>query len=838
MDRSICRNSREAGPLGGDFNFSGPLHHGKVRCTKGLDVSRPYRRILGVSAASVLLFAAAGPRFYAQPQVEPETRDAHGVSVRTGAFVTHVELWSDNIVRVQHRPVEAAALAPSLSVIATPDAVTWQTGQAGGELLLTTSKLEIHVDRHNGCVRIEDLAHHSVLDERCEATWINAAAVGSAANTLTSGQRFTLDPDESLFGLGQHPSLNTLNLVGASVRLLQRNGDVGIPVLLSSKGYLLLWDNPAITNIDIGKTDPGSVAWQSEAGSGVDYYVVAGSRPDDAIAGYRWLTGSAPMFPRWSWGFWQSRERYKTQDEILQVAGEYRKRHIPLDAIIQDWQYWPPLDQATAQGGWGSHEFDPSRYPNPSAMVDQLHQMNVHFMIVSWAKFDVTDKGVSIPNLQKLEAVHGAFNPPISYVFPPGRGKWYDPFNPQARKIYWDLLSSHLFHLGVDAWWLDAPEPELSGKWGEFRDFRTYLGSGALVFNAYPLEHTRSMYEGQRGETDAKRVVLLTRSAYAGQQRNGAITWSGDIRSDWRVLRQQVPAGLNFVASGIPYWNTDTGGFFGNDPDNPKYVELFTRWFQFGSFCPMFRVHGTDKPKEVWRFDAATQQILIKYLNLRYHLLPYIYTVSWQVTHDGYTMMRPLVMDFPQDKEARNTPDEFMFGPALLVSPVTEAGASSRPVRLPAGSSWIDFWTGKPASGGETITAAAPIDTMPIFVRAGSILPYGPTVEYASQALDAPIELRIYPGADGSFTLYDDAGDSYAYEKGDYSTIPLRWSDKDATLTIGARQGSFPGMQNDRTFRVVLVAPGHGSGQDPAVTADQTVHYTGKEISLHLRTGR
>ena len=263
---------------------------------KDLDVSRPYRRIclFGVSAVFVLFFAAAGSRLYSQPQVEPETQDAHGVSVRTGAFVTHVELWSDNIVRVQHRPVEAAAPAPSLSVIATPGTVTWQTREAGDDLLLTTSKLEIHIDRHDGCVRIDDLVHHSVLDERCEATWINAADVGSAANTLTSGQRFTLDPDESLFGLGQHPSLNTLNLVGTSVRLLQRNGDVGIPVLLSSKGYLLLWDDPAITNIDIGKSDPGSVAWQSEAGSGVDYYVVAGSRPDDAIAGYRWLTGVRP----------------------------------------------------------------------------------------------------------------------------------------------------------------------------------------------------------------------------------------------------------------------------------------------------------------------------------------------------------------------------------------------------------------------------------------------------------------------------------------------------------------------------------------------------------------
>jgi alpha-D-xyloside xylohydrolase len=465
-------------------------------------------------------------------------------------------------------------------------------------------------------------------------------------------------------------------------------------------------------------------------------------------------------------------------------------------------------------------------------MVKTLHAEHAHLMVVAWAKFDITNSGVSIPNLQALEAVNGAYNPPIPYVFPPGRGKWYDPYNSGAREIYWSEISRYLFSVGVDAWWLDASGPELSRKWGEFRDFMTAKGSGALVYNAYPLEHTRTVYEGQRAQTSSKRVFILTRSAYAGQQRNAAVTWSGDICGRWGVLQQQIPAGLNFTASGIPYWNTDIGGFFGSNPDDPQYAELFTRWFQFGSFNPMFRVHGTDKPKEVWRFDPATQEILIDYINLRYHLLPYIYSVSWMVTHTGYTMMRPLVMDFRNDARTRKIGDQFMFGPALLVNPVTEPGAQSREIYLPEGTPWIDFWTGQSVQGGQSINASAPIKTMPLYVRAGSIVPYGPTIQYSSHDAAAPIELRIYPGADGNFTLYEDEGDNYDYEHGAYATIPMRWNERRHTLTIGSRQGSYPGMQKEREFRIVWVSPGHGNSISPTEKADKIVQYQGRELRI------
>jgi alpha-D-xyloside xylohydrolase len=441
---------------------------------------------------------------------------------------------------------------------------------------------------------------------------------------------------------------------------------------------------------------------------------------------------------------------------------------------------------------------------------------------------------VSIPNLRELEAVDGVYEPAIPYVFPKGKGKWYDPFNDRARQVYWSLMSKHLFNLGVDAWWLDASEAELSGKWGEFRNFKTALGPGALVFNAYPLEHTRAVYEGERAESPAKRACILTRSAYAGQQRNGAITWSGDIRSNWDVFQRQIPAGLNFTASGIPYWNTDIGGFFGNNPDDPKYVELFTRWFQFGAFCPMFRVHGTGKPKEVWRFDDATQKRLTDFIHLRYHLLPYIYSISWMVTHDGYTMMRPLVMDFQNDAGARRVTDEFMFGTALLVNPVTQPGAVSRQVWLPEGTKWIDFWTGKSFDGGAKIEAEAPIGRMPLFVKAGSIIPYGPEVQYANEKPDAPLELRVYTGADGDFALYEDEGDGYRYEQGSYSVVPIHWNEEKRVLSIGKREGDFPGMARHRVFRIVRVSEGKGVGISSTEKADREVNYDGAEIKISL----
>ena len=398
------------------------------------------------------------------------TRSQNGVFLDIGNTRTGIEIWQDGIVRVTHHPINISPAFASLSVVAQPQRVDWKFQQVGHSAFLTTSRLVVRLDIDTGAVSFSDRGNTALLAERPQGTWLSASVAGNSAWVATtgagsksateeSGQRFELASDESIYGLGQHPDSTSMDYVGSSVQLLQENTRVAIPVLLSSKGYALFWDNPAITNVDVGKSDPHSVQWLSEAGSGVDYYFMAGPEPDRAISEYRWLTGNSPMFPLWAWGFWQSRERYKTQDEILGVAAEYRKRSIPFDGIIQDWQYWAPLNQDTATAGWGSHEFDPSRYPDPAEMIRTLHEEHVHFMAVCWAKFDVTKSGVSIPNLRELEAVDGAFSPAIPYVFPPGQGKWYDPFNDRARQVYSGQIMKKLFSLGVDAWWLDSPSP-------------------------------------------------------------------------------------------------------------------------------------------------------------------------------------------------------------------------------------------------------------------------------------------------------------------------------------------------------------------------------------------
>jgi alpha-D-xyloside xylohydrolase len=544
---------------------------------------------------------------------------------------------------------------------------------------------------------------------------------------------------------------------------------------------------------------------------------------------YRALTGEAPLMPKWLLGFWQCKERYRTQDEVLSIARQFRELKFPIDGIIQDWRYWP-------DDTWGSHQFDPARYPDPAAMTKQLHELNYHVLISVWPKFDL-----GTANIEALEKAGAMFDPVIPYVFPPGRGKWYDPFSAAGRQLYWKQIASQLYLLGFDGWWLDAPEPELSGKWGEFRNFRTSAGPGATVFNAYPLMHSTGIYQGQRAASDEHRVVILTRSAYAGQQRNSAITWSGDIGNSWQVFKNQIPAGLNFSLCGIPYWNTDIGGFGARSAADPRYAEIFTRWFQFGAFCPMFRVHGsapsggTGPGKEPWRFDEATQGTLRTYLDLRYRLMPYLYSVAWQVTSNGSPFMRPLVMDFSDDAEALKVGDQYLFGPAILVSPVTAQGATTREVYLPGHAQWYDFWTGKSYDGGEHVSAAAPIETIPLHVRAGAIVPMGPLLQYTAEKPAEPIELRVYRGADGEFTLYEDEGDSYRYEKGAFSQILLTWNQANQTLTIGQRQGEFPGMLQQRTFQVVFVSEAHGAGVAPTDAADQTVTYTGEAVIVRPR---
>jgi alpha-D-xyloside xylohydrolase len=741
-------------------------------------------------------------------------RNSDGITLHLDDGVMRLQFWSDRIVRVHFSPAQdLPAESKSLAVIGGQDPkVNWDYQQTPKADVLTTAQMQVKINRATGVLSFANAAGKSYLEETPDhARTIDPSQVRQA---------FRLGGEEAIYGLGQHQN-GLLNYRGTTVHLQQANTDVAVPLLLSSSGYGLLWDNPSVTNVSVSApTFMDRMSITSEVGSVIDYYFIAGPSLDDAIAGYRQLTGAAPMMPRWMWGLWQSKERYKSQKELLDVAAHYRKMNAPIDVVVQDWQYWGP-DQ------WGSHAFDPKRYPDPKGMVDQLHQQNVHLLISVWPKFDLgTD------NFKELQTAGALYPPVFPSVYPPGRNQWYDAFNPEARRIYWQQISRHLATLGIDAWWLDASEPELGGNWGQMRTLPTALGAGASVFNAYPLMHTTAVFEGQRADFPRKRVVILTRSAYAGQQRNGAVTWSGDIHGNWETLRRQVPAGLNFCASGIPYWNTDIGGFFGSAPADANFRELFTRWYQFGAFCPMFRVHGTGPGKEMWQFDDATQKILLTYDQWRYRLLPYIYSVSWRVTSQGYTMMRPLAMDFRSDPAVRNITDQYLFGPSLLVNPVVSPRVSSRNVYLPAGQSWFDFWTGETHDGGVAVDAAAPIQTMPLFVRAGSIVPLGPIVQYADESPAAPLELRIYRGADAAFDLYDDEGDNYDYQTGSYSIIPIRWDEAKHTLTIGERTGDFPGSARKRQFNIVWVKPGHGTRLGQETHPEQAINYDGPAVSI------
>jgi len=577
--------------------------------------------------------------------------------------------------------------------------------------------------------------------------------------------------------------------------------------------------------VRLGWVPPNSpakvVSWWSEVADAIDYYFVYGPGVDEEISGYRDITGQAPMMGKWALGFWQSKNSYRSQTELLDIAEGYRSRNIPVDNIVLDLGYW-------GKYGWNAMKFDERYFPDPGEMVKDLHDKKFHLMISIWPNFG---QGTAIYDEMKN---NGYF---IGYSIKEGSGKtgWYDPFNAEARKSYWRNINESFFKIGIDAWWLDCTEP--ASYQIVWHDKNTALGTGARYFNAYSLMDTKGVYEGQRKATSEKRVFILTRSAFAGQQRYSAATWSGDIGVDFPTLKRQIPAGLNFCLSGIPYWTTDIGGYYGRSgvPENPGYQEVFIRWFQYGTFCPIFRVHGNrqGRANELWSYGGKIHQnILTKYDNLRYRLMPYIYSLAWKVTSEGYTMMRALIMDFANDSKTANISDQFMFGPAILVNPVTSAGATSRDVYLPGERLWYDFWTGEVFDGGQTVNVFAPLEKIPLYVRAGSIIPMGPFLQYATEKDPDPIELRVYKGADGQFTLYEDDGTTYEYEKGKYAIIPITWNEGEQTLTIGERQGDFRGMLSKRTFNIVWVSSEHGIGLEETTKADKSVSYDGNAISV------
>jgi alpha-D-xyloside xylohydrolase len=741
-------------------------------------------------------------------------------TITTSGGTLTLEVWGERTIRVHFTTPASGTPPASLAVTQPRPATPFTVQDTGAQIIVTTAKIQAAVDKSTGRVSFVDATGQTILSESTGSARSLALGTVSGNATLQSKQSFALNAGESLFGLGQHQQ-GRVSYNGTRQTLQQQNREIGIPVLTSSRGYGILWDNPAITTLDA--TSTSAVVWSSESASDIDYYFMYGPEIDDVVADYRALTGAAPMFGRWFWGYWQSKEHYATQAEFLGIVTGYRSRQLPIDGIVQDWAYWQPAP-------WGSHSFDPSRFPDPTGMVSTAHANNFHVLLSVWAKFESGSA-----NYDALSA-GGALYP----MFYQNLGqsttqtsRYYDPFMAQGRTLYWQQMRDELFSKGFDAWWLDATEPELGGNWGELRTVPTAAGLGMKVFNAYPLMTTTAVSQGQRAATTQKRVFILTRSAYAGQQRNGAVSWSGDINGDFATFKLQIPAGLNFSLSGIPYWNTDIGGFFPQTAiASSAYQELYTRWFQYGAFCPMFRSHGTGGDKNMWVWGATAQNILLGVDQLRYRLLPYIYSVSWMVTSKSSTMMRGFVFDFRGDPNALAVGDQFMFGPAFMVNPVTAAGATSRSVYLPAGTTWYDFWTGATSTGGQRVMASAPIDHLPLYVRAGSVVPLGPVMQYSTERAPDPIEVRVYPGADGAFTLYEDENDNYNYENGMHATIPLTWNDAARTLTVGARQGSYAGMAPSRTFRVVFVGPNHGTAVAETATADQTVTYGGTAVDV------
>ncbi|HLP04403.1 MAG TPA: TIM-barrel domain-containing protein [Paludibacter sp.] len=540
----------------------------------------------------------------------------------------------------------------------------------------------------------------------------------------------------------------------------------------------------------------------------LDYVVFYGPSADQVVATYRNLSGNVPMLPLWAYGFWQCRERYTSGTHLVETVKEFRKRDLPMDVIVQDWQYW-------GKYGWGVPKFDETNYPNPEGFIKELHDLNAHFNISVWENLNQQSE------IGKEYVAKKLFIP---------NSPWVDVFNPLARKTHWDVLNKNLFSTGVDSWWMDAVEPENDALHGK----NTYLGLGDFYRLTYPLFVSRAVYEGQRATTSDKRVCILTRSAYLGQQRYGVINWSGDIGGTWDVYKRQIVAGLNYTITGMPYWTTDIGGFFrpGNAQyTDEKYHELLTRWFQWGTFNPVFRIHGYQSETEPWKYGQKVENNMRKMLDLRYRLLPYIYSNAWSVSKNGSTIMRPLVMDFREDAVAVSQPYEYMFGKSVLVAPVTEAGVNEWKVYLPKGADWYDFWTGKKVNGGQTVQKEVSLDIIPLYLKAGSILPLGSKVQYATQKKWDRLEIRIYEGANGEFTLYEDENDNYNYEKGSCSTISFFWDEKQKTLTIGKRSGNFTGMLQSREFNIVLVSENKGLAPAP----EKSIKYTGDKITVKFK---
>ena len=744
--------------------------------------------------------------------------DATGVTFTLSAGRLRLQVCKEDVIRVEYATGSSFPNKASLSISNTWGTPTFCVAENAGIVTITTSRMKAKVSTSTGVISYTDSSDNLVLSE--DSKTVTPATV-EGVSTYRLQTVFNSPANEALFGLGQHQD-SVMNRKGTTRHILNANTEINIPLLVSNKGYGIFWDNYSTSDFYGADSNNTKYRYVSEAGEMVDYYFFYGPSIDQVVALYRTATGAAPLFPKWAYGLFQSKDKYASTTELLNVKNGYRNNNIPVDVIVQDWDYWTPYV-------WGSHLMDESRYPDPASLVTQMHAANVHTMISIWPLYQAGTtprKAGELDNYNALNNIKALFSSGGAHHF-------YDTFNSMARTlVYQQTYDRLLGNYGWDSIWADNTEPQPYPDSVNVRAADTALGKGALYINAYPLQHNKGLYEGWRSiGPKTKRVHILSRSAFGGQQRYATACWSGDINSDFPTFVKQVPAGLGFAISGMPYWTTDIGGYWGHNLDwsSAENNELFTRWFQFGAFCPIFRIHGGGA-RELYgnQWSATTKANLLKIDNLRYRLIPYIYSLAWKVTSEGYTMMRPLVFDYQNDAAVFNIKDQFMFGPAFLVNPVTAARATSRSVYLPA-ATWFDFWTGSTTNGGSTTSVSAPLNTIPLFVKAGSIVPMGPQIQYATQSID-PLEIRIYKGQNGSFVLYEDEGDTYDYESGKYSQIPFDWDDAKQTLSIGARTGSYTGMPTRRTFNIVWVGANHGIGVDVTGSPDQVVTYDGSQV--------
>ncbi len=899
------------------------------------------------------------------------TKTENGITINTPKGQVAFTVFDDDIIHVLANPHKIDYSTHSKIVEITPDKVKWEVVKQNNLIGVATSKMKALVNPATGAVSYYDNNNKLLLAEPAA----NGREFGE--NTIYGNktqfvkQTFVPDKEEAFYGMGQNHN-DQLNLRGSDLNLFQRNTEIYIPFLVSSKKYGILWDNYAHARFgsskdaelipdavfedssgkkgkltaeffrDIDFKDPveqsgwdGSMLfnqnlqkadsinavrligtinidqegeyqfikektgklslfidgkrvmefWQSilstprlihlqltkgkhkvvieytqikgefpilkwrrpadeikdisiwsASAKNMDYYFIYGEKNmDDVISGFRQLTGKASLLPKWAYGFWQSRNRYKTQEEIVNTVEKLRSNKIPVDNIVQDWHYWP-------QDQWGSHDFDQKTFPNPTKMVKDIHDMHTNIMISVWGKFYPSTKNYK--ELDDAGALYTKYADEKKLDFAGQLNNYYDPYNAKGRKIYWDQINRSLYKYGIDAWWLDATEPSFDKNFDA--DTRAYymepnaFGKGYDYLNLYPLYTSKAVYEGQRSVDPDKRVFILTRSAFAGMQKYAGVAWSGDIAASWDLFKQEITAGLNYSLSGMPYWTDDVGGYISEKRDGTffydEFEELFTRWFQFGTFCPIFRVHGDEHPQEMWAFGKKFEDAQLKFDKLRYRLMPYIYSVAGAVTQQDYTMMRGLVFDFANDPKVLDITDQYMFGPSLLICPVTEYKAREREVYLPVqNGGWYDFWTGKHYEGGKKFTISAPLEEIPIFVKAGSIIPFGPELQYTSEKKPDSILLRVYQGADAAFSLYEDEGINYNYEKGKYTEIKASWNESKNQLTIADRKGMFDGMLKDRKFKVEMVSKDNPIGYDKKAEPSRIIEYTGNDIKIKLK---